>query len=69
MKKKKSTAEEQQKYEMLTVFCYIALDSLESAAKRVVLMKNMSDAVSRAALDVESTSETTFKQRGQKFTL
>ena len=48
-------AEEQQEYEMLTAFCYIALDSLELAAKRVVLMKNMSDAFSRAALDVKST--------------
>lgn len=43
--KKKSIAEGQRQYEMLTIFCYIALDSPESAAKRVVLMKNMSDAV------------------------
>lgn len=42
---KKSIAEGQRQYEMLTIFCYIALDSPESAAKRVVLMKNMSDAV------------------------
>ncbi len=37
---------------MLTIFCYIALDSPESAAKRAVLMKNMTDASSRAVLCV-----------------
>lgn len=42
---KKRIEEGQRKYEMLTIFCYIALDSPESAAKRVVLMKNMSDAL------------------------
>lgn len=36
------------RYEMLTVFCYIALNSPESAAKRVVLMKTMTDALARA---------------------
>jgi len=33
----------QRQYEMLTAFGFIAPDSLESAAKRVVLMNNMSD--------------------------
>lgn len=41
--RKKNNVEGQRQYEMLTVFCYIASDSPESAAKTVVLMKNMSD--------------------------
>lgn len=51
---KKGIAEGQRQYEMLTIFSYIALDSPESAAKRLVLMKNMSDGFSRAVLCVET---------------
>lgn len=41
---KKSHCEGQQRDEMLTVSCYIALRSPESAAKTAVLMENMTDA-------------------------
>lgn len=61
-KKKKSTTKGQRQYEMLTVVCFIALDSRESAPKRVVLMKNMSDAF---LLDCVYTEGTKFIQRGR----
>lgn len=47
---KKSIAEGQRQYEMLAIVSYIALDSPEPAAIRVVLMKNMRDAFSRTDL-------------------
>lgn len=53
LKEKGRVAAEQRQYEMLTIFCYIALDSPESAAKRVVLIKDMSDAFSRTVLCIE----------------
>lgn len=49
---------------MLTISCYIAMDSPEPAAKRVVLMKNMSDAFSRAALRDERAARAAFKDGG-----
>lgn len=51
-KKKSIALRKDRECEMLTIFCYIGLDSPESAAKRVVLMRNMSDAFSRAVLRV-----------------
>ena len=50
--KQKIIAEGQRQYEMLTIFCYIALDSPESAARTVVLMKNVSDAFPRAVRSI-----------------
>lgn len=50
---------------MLTIFCFIALDSPESAAKRVVLMKNMSDVFSRATPLHPSRLHSNWEDKGQ----
>lgn len=64
-RKKKCIAGGWRQYEMLTIFSYITLDSPESAAKSVVLMKNMSDGFSRAVLCVERAVYIAFKRGGQ----
>lgn len=51
--KNPAIAEGQLRYEMLTIFYYIALDSPKSAAIRIVLMKNKSDTFSRTGLVVQ----------------
>lgn len=66
LKEKGRVAAEQRQYEMLTIFCYIALDSPESAAKRVVLIKDMSDAFSKdSPVHRKRRLDCRFKEGGQ----
>lgn len=54
--KKKSHCEGQRRDEMLTVSCYIALRSPESAAKTAALMENMTDAFFSNAVPLVSVT-------------